>query len=206
MNFWRVLQNPDQFAKLHRRLEATPLSRVEWTEAIANLDKGDAVDRAAAYFISCRQSMAGRGDSFTPVVRTRLRRGMSDNVSAWLTAIDGLPAVHTRLKRVFIENMDAIELIKREDKVDTFQYCDPPYFPDSRTSPDVYRFEMTAEQHRAFLNVALCCKAKVMISGYHCSLYDTLLASWKHAEIEVANSAASGDEKQLRTEVLWMNF
>ena len=35
MNFWRVLQNPNQFAALLRRLEAVPLSRIEWTEAAA---------------------------------------------------------------------------------------------------------------------------------------------------------------------------
>ena len=35
INFWRVLQGEDTFAKFRRRIEATPFSQVEWEEAEA---------------------------------------------------------------------------------------------------------------------------------------------------------------------------
>ena len=206
MNFWRVLQNPNRFAALLRRLEAVPLSRIEWTEAAAALHKGDEIDRAAAFFICCRQSLAGRRRSFTPPTRTRLRRGMNGNVSEWLGSIEGLPAVHARLRRVFIESMDAIALIRREDSPGTFFYCDPTYVPESRTSPDAYDHEMTGEQHEAFLDAAMHCKGKVMISGYPSELYDGRLAGWNRRVFDLPNNAAGGVEKRRMTEVLWMNY
>jgi DNA adenine methylase len=205
-NFWRVLQNPTQFADLHRRLEATPLSRVEWTEAVVSLDEGDEIDQAAAFFICCRQSMAGRRKSFTPPTRKRLRRDINGNVSEWLGAIEGMPAVHTRLKRVFIESIDAIALMKREDTPGTFFYCDPPYLPEVRTSPNVYDHELTVEQHEAFLDVAMSCEGKVMISGYPSELYDSRLAGWNRKVFKVPNNAAGGTEKRLMNEVVWMNY
>ena len=52
-------------------------------------------------------------NGFTSVTRNRTRRQMNGNVSEWLSAVEGLPEVHHRLKRVLIENMPAIELIKR---------------------------------------------------------------------------------------------
>jgi DNA adenine methylase len=206
MNFWSVLQNPDQFAVLHRRLEAVPLSRVEWLEAVDALDKGDEIDRAGAFFIWCRQSLAGRRESFTPPSRTRVRRGMNGNVSEWLGSIEGLPAVHARLKRVFIESIDAIALMKREDTPGTFFYCDPPYLAEVRTSPDVYDFEMSWEQHEAFLDAVTHCKSKIMISGYPSELYDGRLFGWKRKTFDLPNNAAGGTEKRRMTEVLWMNY
>ena len=101
-NFWQVLRSPELFADLQRRLEATPFSEVEFEAAEANLDVGDPVARAAAFFVHCRQSLAGRMQDFAAISRSRTRRGMNEQCSAWLTAIEGLPAVHARLKRVLI--------------------------------------------------------------------------------------------------------
>jgi hypothetical protein len=48
-------------------------------------------------------------NSFTPVTRTRTRRQMNGNASEWLSAVEGLPAVHARLRRVVIEEMPALD-------------------------------------------------------------------------------------------------
>jgi DNA adenine methylase len=131
---------------------------------------------------------------------------MNGNVSEWLGSIEGLPAVHARLKRVFIECMDAVTLMRREDSAGTLFYCDPPYDPESRTSPNVYDCEMTKDQHEEFLDTVTHCKSKVMISGYPSKLYDDRLASWNRKVFDLPNNAAGGDEKRRMTEVLWMNF
>jgi DNA adenine methylase len=129
INFWRTLQDEGLFAQFRRRVEAIPLSRREWEDAA--VPAVDPVDRAVNFFVRCRQSRSGQGDSFTPPVRKRTRRTMADPVSGWLTTIDRLPAVHRRLKRVMIENMDGIELIVREDTENTLFYLDPPSCPRS---------------------------------------------------------------------------
>ena len=67
MSFWRVLRKDEQFEKFRRRIEATPFSEIEWQEAGDHLDDPDPVARAAAFFIRCRQSLAGRMDTFAPL-------------------------------------------------------------------------------------------------------------------------------------------
>jgi DNA adenine methylase len=70
--------------------------------------QADPVQRAVRFFVLCRQSLAGRMDTFAPLSKNRTRRRMNEQASAWLTAVEGLPAVHARLKRVAILNRPAL--------------------------------------------------------------------------------------------------
>ncbi len=127
VNFWRVLQDPRTFEQFRRIVEAIPVSRVEWAKAHAHHhDEKDRVADAVAFFVDCRQSRSGLMKGFTPVTRTRTRRRMNGNVSEWLTAVSGLAEVHRRLMRVVVENMPALDLIRREDTPGTLFYCLPP--------------------------------------------------------------------------------
>lgn len=74
-NFWRVLQGVDSFHAFMGVLAAVPFSEVEWSEAGESLEATDPVARAVAFFIRCRQSLAGRMDSFAPLSKNRTRRG-----------------------------------------------------------------------------------------------------------------------------------
>ena len=86
----------------YRRLECTPLSQTLFDAAASQT--GSAVDRAVQFFIRARQSRQGlQRDYTTPTTRTR--RGMNEQVSAWLTAVAGLPEIHQRLLRVEIRNL-----------------------------------------------------------------------------------------------------
>lgn len=227
-NFWTVLQNDVTFAHFQRIVEAVPLSRNEWDAAGDFLGAehsgetfasygGASVVRAVAFFVRCRQSLAGRMNSFTPPTRTRTRRNMNGNVSEWLGAVEGLPAVHARLRRVFVESMDAMKLMKREDGPSTLIYADPPYLHETRASKDVYKHEMTADQHAEFLAVAKSLKAKVMISGYASPMYDCELSAklgssasavgrWSRHTFDLPNNSAGGKTKRTMTEVVWCNF
>jgi DNA adenine methylase len=207
-NFWRVLQREHSFERFRRLCDTTPFSEVEFQKANAQAhDPSDDPELAAwQFFIVCRQSLAGRMRGFASLTKNRLRRGMNEQVSAWLTTIKGLPAVHGRLRRVLVLNRDALDVIREFDTPETLHYCDPPYLPETRTSPDTYAHEMTADQHRAFLDVAKTCKGKVMISGYASDLYDSALAGWTRHTFKLPNNAAGGKTKREMTEVLWTNF
>jgi DNA adenine methylase len=217
-NFWEVLAHPLMFEKLQRILEATPVSEVCYDKAtkshaqLTDLFDGripngvQKVDRAANFFVRCRQSMSGRMKSFSPLSRTRTRRGMNELASAWWNAIDGLPDVHARLARVVVLNRPAVDVIRQQDGPDTLFYCDPPYMPDTRTAPDVYQHEMTAGEHAELLDVLLGCEGKVMLSGYRCDLYDSKLAAWRREDVKLPNASGKGKSKQSRTESLWMNY
>jgi DNA adenine methylase len=212
-NFWHVLQDEALFRKLQRRVQAVPFSEVEWHEAKRLVDKMSTgssnrqpVERAVAFFILCRQSLAGRCKVFAPLSRNRTRRGMNEQASAWLAAIEGLPEVHQRLRRVVVLNQPAVDVIRSQDGPDTLFYLDPPYLPDTKASQAFGPLEMTSEQHEQLLDVIVGVRGKVMISGYASKLYDTRLSGWSRNEFRIANSAASGVMKRDMTEVVWCNF
>jgi DNA adenine methylase len=165
------------------------------------------VGRAVGFFILCRQSLAGRREGFAPLTRRRTRRGMNEQASAWLRAVDGLPAVHARLQRVVILNRPAVEVIRTQDGPDTLFYLDPPYVPDTRGSGETFgKFDMTEAEHQELLEVIKGLRGKVMISGYACPLYESALLRWCRHEFDLPNNAAGGDFKRRMTEALWCNF
>ncbi len=210
-NFFRVLQREKSFERFLRRVAAIPFSRVEWEDARRKLreqPQANKVARAAWFFVLNRQSLAGRMDAFTGITKTRTRRGMNGEASAWLGAVEGLEEVHKRLMRVVVENRPAVEVMRGHDVEGCLMYCDPPYPAGTRKSPAVYgEYEMTDADHREFLKVAKSLKlAKVLISGYPCDLYDKALKGWERHEFAVANHAAGGKSKERKTEVVWANF
>jgi DNA adenine methylase len=210
MNFYAVIRDEELFEQFMRRTTATPFGRPVWEEArsvLAEPAHDNRVERAAAFFTLNRQSFAGRMKEFAPITKTRTRRGMNEQASAWLGAIEGLQEVHERLKRVVIENRPAVELIPCFDVEGAMLYADPPYPAETRSAPKVYQFEMTDADHAEFLESANALKhAKMLISGYQCRLYDEALRHWNRHECEVANHAASGSSKERKLEIVWANF
>ena len=200
-NFWRVLaQTPD---RMLRALWGTPLSQEEWLAAQA-YDQSDAVKRATGFFIRARMSRQGLGKDYcTPTSRTR--RGMNENVSAWLSAVDGLQDVHERLRRVEVWNRPAVEAIRKLDSEDLLVYADPPYTKGTRSSFGEYgAFEMTDEQHRELLECLSGMKGKFLLSGYASEMYDGY--GWNRRDFVVPNYSSSSRKKERKTECVWMNF
>jgi DNA adenine methylase len=128
-NFWRVLQDETLFRKFKRRIQAVPFSEAEWQdskELLANTSGRERqVEWAVRFFVLCRQSLAGRCKDFATLSRNRVRRGMNEQVSAWLAAVDGMPGVHERLRRVVVLNQPGLEVIRSQDGPETVFYLDP---------------------------------------------------------------------------------
>ena len=208
MNFYAVLKDPQLFEQLRQRLDLTLHSEGEWEAARSLLatTESDQVTRAAALFTCCRQSLSGRMSCFAPTVRTRLRGGRNDGVNGWWTTVEGLEAVHHRLRDVKLLCRPALEVIRSEDTAASLFYLDPPYYHATRTAPKVYANEMSDADHRELLAVLSSVKGKVILSGYANELYDAALAGWMRHEVELANHAAGGPVKRRMTEVLWCNF
>ena len=203
-NFWRVLQNDRQFKKFVRIVEATPFSQVEWRDA--HTASGDPVKAAANFFVRCRQSRAGKFDCFATLSRNRTRRQMNEQASSWMSAIDGLPAVAARLKRVVILDGEAVKVIKSQDGENTLFYLDPPYLHETRVSTKDYDHEMTTDQHVELLEVIDNCRGNVVLSGYPNELYQRKLKNWNYVDIEIDNKASSAKQKPKMVERLWMNY
>lgn len=220
-NFWKVMQNDEYFAPFSRVLLGVPFSKLEhlyadhWdTNDTPRLNmprivgSDEVVGKAVNFFIRCRQSMSGRMDSFAPLSRNRTRSGMNEQASAWINAVDGLPEVHARLRRVVILNDDAVKVIKQQDGPRTLFYCDPPYLHETRSTTGEYEHEMTETQHFDLLKCLANIKGKFMLSGYHSAMYDgdAERFGWKCHERAIDNKASSAKSKERKIECVWTNY
>lgn len=208
MNFWTVLQSPLLMQELQKALELTPFSEQVWNSAKNNPDGFDVVKAARDFFIRYRQSRQGLGSDFATLSKNRTRRGMNEQVSSWLSAIDSLPEAHARLQRVVITCKDALQVIASEDSSNTFLYLDPPYLQATRQTKTTYAHEMSTEDHVRLLQALGNVKGKFLLSGYPSAIYDTYAEKygWFRQEIPIDNKASAKKVKDIKTECLWANF
>lgn len=207
VNFWKVLQSRELFPEFQLRLALTPFAKPSFDDAKSS-SHSEPLERAVAFFVRYRQSRQGLGKDFATMSRTRTRRGMNEQVSSWLSAIDGLPEAHARLQRVVIFCDDAIQLIKREDDQQSFFYCDPPYLPETRVVKNAYSYEMNEDQHEELLDTLGDLEGKFVLSGYPHPIYRSAAKrfGWRCKEIKIDNKASSQKTKPTKTECLWFNY
>lgn len=205
MNFWDVLRDENSFLLFKRLCEATPFSEPLWHEA-----KGESnIEKAWAFFVKCRQSLAGRMKNFTGVTRTRTRRNMNAEVSAWLNIVEGLADFHALVKKILIFCRPALDLIKSEDGKNTLFMCDPPYLHETRATTGEYgENEMTEQDHIELLEALSKIKGKFLLCGYESDLYNKYYKTngWVRHDFAIANSAAGGLKKRVMTECLWSDL
>jgi len=213
VNFFRVLRDPDQLEELQRILQLTPYAREEWKDARETWeDLKDPVARAASFFVVSRQSFAG---IFAKAWGFDVAKG--GTLKAYLGAIEGLPQVAQRLRRVQVDCVDWRVALDRYGGPDTLVYMDPPYHPDTRRD-GVYRHDLTPEDHEDLLEAVLASSSMIVLSGYDSPAYDPLdRALWRKATLQttcgiVARTRASGfrgnarvSAEQTRREVLFFN-
>lgn len=118
----------------------------------------------------------------------------------WNDLPDIIVGCFERLKNAQIECTDAITLIERYSNPDALIYCDPPYLQSLRKR-NMYKNEMSQEQHVELLKALLMSKSNIVISGYDSELYNDMLHSWR--TVEKPTTAQMGLH---RVEKLWMNY
>ena len=200
---FRILQR--QGPEFVRRVQFIPYSQKEFEDAAEYPLNATELDKAVCDFVRWRQSFGGKGKTWS-YTTTRARGGIAGDVNAWWTAIDQLPQIIERLRRVQILHQPAVDAIRRFDSEETLIYCDPPYLHNTRdqNSRNVYGIEMSERDHRELATVLNACEGAVVLSGYPSLLYDDLYGRWRKVEFNIANHAAGGRRKARKTEVLWI--
>jgi DNA adenine methylase len=205
VNFFKMLREKSD--ELIRQISLTPFSREELVRACTYESDLTDLERARRFYVRARQTRTGLAQTssegrWAHCVLTS-RAGMAGAVSRWLGAVDALPLIAQRLMRVQIENVPAIELIRRYDTAETLFYLDPPYVHESRGDTSAYLHEMSNWEHVQLGNALRNIKGRAVISGYRTKLYDELFHGWhrEDAPMKLCNSS-----KGFRQESLWMNF
>jgi DNA adenine methylase len=204
-SLFKVITNKTKFEKFKNVLDLTPFSEELLKEYKKDIKKSieDPVERAYKYFYCNRCSFNSSGSLS---ISTHVRRNMSKSVSDYLSAIDKLPEVHSRLSNVVILNRDALKVIKKYDKPNVFIYCDSPYANETRSSGR-YAFDFADKQQDDYLKVLIENKdAKLLISGYNCKRYSILEKSgFKRIDLEIKTQNNNLEGKS-KIESLWMNY
>lgn len=218
MNFYQVLQDPTKFETFQILVELSPYSRRMYEHCKATYRHcPDDVQAAARYFVAAVQSYSAIPGAGWGREIKRSAQGMSAAVSRYLSRIERLPEIRERLIGVQIEDLDFRDIIKAYDHPGAFFYLDPPYIKGTRRVPNVYKHEMTDEDHEEMVELLLGLKGKAILSGYAHPIYGPLeCACWRRYDYEVnCRSAAnvlskySSDketmrEKMKRIETLWV--
>ncbi len=201
VNFFQVVKDPGSRRALQDWISYTPYARQVYDDVYAAEPK-DAVERAGYFAV---RSMQGHGFRMTGEKsgwkKDVYGRENAYTVRNWNILPECIAGMAYRLKQVQIENRPALEVIREFNHENVLMYLDPPYIMSTRGGRKQYRHEMSDQDHLDLLETITGSKAKIMISGYDCELYDFYLGDWNKAKI-----AARTQSNKHRTETLWMNY
>lgn len=205
VNIFRILRNPAQARELLRLLRLTPYARAEYDESW--LTDGDPVEQARRTLVRSWMSFSTSGTSgqwrsgFRAI--SNYARGQTP-ADDWAGLPGAMEAVVERLRGVTIEQLPALDMLRKYDTPATLHYVDPPYVAASRgerwgQSRKGYRYEMSDDDHHELAACLHELQGAVVLSGYPSDLYAELYADWP--QVIKAARADGGFE---RTEVLWL--
>lgn len=204
VNFFRVLRDPYDAARLKDALDLTPYALEEYKiadEFRNNLTKAiHPVEHARMFFLRCEMGFGSSG-AISSAGFSREGPGGRRKVLSFRNKIKNLPKVTARLLDVQIDSVDALSLFEQYDSPETLFYVDPPYVMETRKDKSsVYAHEYTEEDHEKLLTALCGCEGMVVLSEYSTDQYDDALKGWERVTRNDIDQAAT-----TREEVLWIN-
>lgn len=205
VQFFRVLRDPAQAARLIELVRLTPFARDEFE--VAYTPSPDPVERARRMLVR-----AFMGFGSTSVIcahkagfRANSNRSGTTPAHDWANYPDAIVAIVERLRGVVIEHRDALACMRQHDAPTTLHYVDPPYVHSTRSfkrtrAKTVYTHELMDADHEALADGLKQLTGMVVVSGYRCELYDTIFSEWERHDKQ-----AFADGARPRIESLWLN-
>lgn len=197
VNYFRIIR--EQPEQLIRVLKMTPYARDEYYAACEVNPADCDLEKARKFAVRCWQGF-GASNLYRNGFRSSQRGTSPHTTKEWRMLPDRLFDASERLKNAQIENLPAVELIKRYNTRDVFIYADPPYLHGTRKNY-LYRYEMEDKDHIELLKVLVEHPGKVLLSGYDNELYNDMLPGWRKTQKKTQAEAGIP-----RTETLWMNY
>lgn len=195
VNLFRVCREHSE--ELARLIELTPFARDEFSACYER--SNDPIEQARRTIVRYHQSF-GTSNSSRNSWKNVQTYGGPRCATMWNYLPAAIAECIERLKQAQIENIDAVELIRRYDDKNTLIYCDPPYLPSLRKR-SIYACEMNENKHIELLRVLKESHSMVVVSGYDSELYNCELSGWNIDTIDT--TAQFGFH---RTEKIWANF
>lgn len=212
INFYKCLQTDANYLKWLIEL----YTNRKYSELIFNgesgylnpIQDGNAFELATSFFVRNRMSRDGMFEEYTE--SPRVRRGMPEMQSSFLSALDSFEAFGSRIKNIQFSSMDILELIDYyKDYTECLIYLDPPYLHSkttNRKTGDLYQFEVNEAFHIELLNLVRDAKCQIIISGYDEPLYCEMIPNFRVESKKVPVAMGGGAKKKNeRIECLFLN-
>lgn len=202
VTFFRVLR--ERARELIDSLRYTPYAREEYEfSLLAKVDPAEEeLEIARLFFIEHWQGMTGSNSREGWKVQRNPNGRYSSAPQSFTRAIGNLYRIADRLREVQIENINALDLIRRSDYPESLFYVDPPYLGETRSAPNSYQYELTEADHRELSETLRGLSGYVLLSGYKSDLYAELYGAWGWTHTAVQSLENSGKRGE---EVLWSN-
>lgn len=195
VNFFHVLR--DRHDEFRYAISCTPYAREEYVNAYEECS--DEVERARRFAVKCWMGF-GCGNLYQNGFKSGQQTQSPNPAKAWAELPEVVSFAADRLKGVQIENLPAIELMKRYDTSDVFVYMDPPYLHGTRKNY-LYKYEMEDAGHIEMLEMAVKHRGRILLSGYENQMYNEILKGWNKTS---KRTLAEGGKERLET--LWFNY
>lgn len=208
VNFYRVLRG--KYPKLKKLINSTLISRTQHTEAtrlIRSHKKGEKIDSVALAwaFWMCtnfsHMNKIGGGYKYSNHCSVSVPMTLQ-NRKAQFTDL-----LVSRIENAYIENDDALKILRSRNVPNAFHYLDPPY-----CNADMGHYHgYTWDEYRDLLQwAAFECKGRFMLSNYNSELLDDFIKvyGWTKKEIVHRTKFArkSGSGKAEKVEVIVTNY
>jgi DNA adenine methylase len=194
-NLFQVIRTHRQ--ELIEQVALTPWARTEYDLSYQPCE--EPIERARRFLVRVWQAHGGDLSTRVGWACGGVKQASNKRINLWKQLPDRIALVAQRLLDAEIENRPALDVIQRYSGRDVLIYADPPY-PLSTRHGKLYQHEMTDADHIELLDALDKHPGPVVLSGYHCPLYDDRLAHWQTVEKRV-----QAEKGNLRTEVLWLN-
>lgn len=209
VNFFQVLRDPEQRARLCELVALTPFAREEFEHAYD--ETADPVERARHLAIRAGMGYGSSGGTKTNTgFRIDSGRRWSTDFAQWQKYPAAIAAVGERLAGVLIECRPATSVLMQHDGPNTLAYVDPPYLFSEREAHSgmargekYYRHEMTDWQHMDLLACLKNLTGMVILSGFHSPMYAQELSGWSEYSVNSRGNARRGTK--INREVVWLN-
>lgn len=197
INFYQVLKN--DYAALKKMIDDSLHAEYSQKEAKRIFKEGheNKVRWAWAVYIMSKQSKYAMMDGHWEV-------SMQENSAKRFNDVKKQFREHyaLRLEHVSLFCRDAIDQIKATDSIETFHYCDPPYYNSDCAHYSGY----SIDDYKELLDTLAEVKGKFLLSSYPSDILQeyTDKYNWRCLKLEMTKSAGGKGKKKV--EVLTYNY
>ncbi len=190
VNFFNVLR--DDGEELCRILSFQLYSQSEYHKAV-KCDKTDRMENAVSFFVEINMSFSNKENGgWGTAVKT------TNHPVSWFKKVDRLEDYIARMRGVYVENIDAVDCIKKWDSPQTFFYCDPPYVGTDQGHYKGY----SATDLDLLVETLGSIEGQFLLSSYD---NEYINAPFPKLNFSATNSSAK-NKREKRTETVWYKY